>query len=55
MKIKKLPLRLLATLLAAFASVWTYKHVNLNTKRDVGQEVDRFNGVIVYYNGGVGE
>ena len=55
MKIKKLTLRLLATLLAAFAGVWTYKHVNLNTKRDVGQEVDRFNGVIVYYNGGVGE
>ena len=30
------------------------KKINLNPKYDVGQKIDEFNGVSVYYNGGVG-
>ena len=30
------------------------KRINLNPSYDVGQKVDSLNGVIVYYNGGVG-
>jgi len=32
---------------------WAATHLNLNPRRIVGQEVDRLNGVSVYYNGGV--
>ncbi len=30
------------------------KNINLNAKYKVGQKIDSLNGVIVYYNGGVG-
>ena len=30
------------------------KKVNLNPSCEVGQKIDNFNGVVVYYNGGVG-
>ena len=30
------------------------KRLNLNLKYDIGQKIDSLNGVVVYYNGGVG-
>jgi hypothetical protein len=32
---------------------WAATHLNLNPRYRVGQEVDRLNGVVVFYNGGV--
>lgn len=53
MKIKKITYILLCTLLVAIAGAWTFKNFNLNTSHEVGQEIDSFNKVAVYYNGGV--
>jgi len=41
-----------AALLGA-AGYWAATHLNLDPGRDVGAVVDEFNGVKVYYNGGV--
>jgi hypothetical protein len=37
----------------AVAGYWTVTYFNLNPTREVGAVVDEFNGVKVYYNGGV--
>jgi len=45
-------------ILALFATVYfinkSVKKLNLNSEFEVGQSIDSFNNVIVYYNGGVG-
>ena len=46
----KAALALLALLSAAY---WAATHLNSNWARAVGEPVDAFNGVAVYYNGGV--
>ncbi len=33
--------------------VWGFKQFNFNRKYEIGQTIDSFNGVSVYYNGGV--
>ncbi len=51
------PALLLATLAGiaalAVAGYWGATYFNLNPAREVGTVVDEFNGVKVYYNGGV--
>lgn len=34
-------------------SFWFLKNLNLNWKYHIGEEIDSFNGIIVYHNGGV--
>lgn len=36
-------------------SIYFFKNFNLNWKYKTGQEIDSFNGVSVYYNGGVSQ
>jgi surface antigen len=45
---------MISLLVLGFAGIWTFKNFNFNSDFTVGQQVDSFNGVQVYYNGGVG-
>lgn len=53
-KQKKRLLILLALLGTVYFINKSVRKVNLNTAFEVGQPIDSFNNVIVYYNGGVG-
>lgn len=44
---------LLSILLIVFFFYKGFKKVNFNSNYEVGQEIDRLNNVLVYYNGGV--
>lgn len=44
----------LGILILLFIGFYTSKKINLNTKFEVGQKIDSLNGVVVYYNGAVG-
>ena len=39
--------------LLGFGAFYISKCLNLDVSKEVGQEIDRFNGVAVFYNGGV--
>ena len=39
--------------LLGFGAFYTSNCLNLDVSKEVGQEIDRFNGVAVFYNGGV--
>lgn len=41
-------------MLAIIAGYFFVQKINLNPNYEVGQQMDEFNGVAVYYNGGVG-
>lgn len=51
---KKRVVLIFGILLFLIAGFFISKSVNLNPNYKVGQEIDRLNGVSVYYNGGVG-
>lgn len=51
---KKRILIILGILILAVIGFFTSKKINLNPNYEVGQKVDELNGVVVYYNGGVG-
>ncbi len=36
-----------------YSVFWIFKNMNLNIKYNIGEEIDSFNGVKVYHNGGV--
>ncbi|MCI4669043.1 MAG: CHAP domain-containing protein [Bacteroidia bacterium] len=44
----------LGTILLLLGTIWALKNLNLNPLMTVGQPIDTFNGVNVFYNGGVG-
>nr|WP_299384682.1 CHAP domain-containing protein [Allomuricauda sp.] len=50
---KKRILVILGTLILVVIGFFTLKKINLNPNYEVGQKIDEFNGVAVYYNGGV--
>ncbi|NVK27995.1 MAG: CHAP domain-containing protein [Flavobacteriia bacterium] len=52
LKIRTLSI-LLVLILGALGS-WSYFNVNLTSNYEVGEPVDTLNGVVVYYNGAVG-
>jgi surface antigen len=54
MKNKLLIFSIIALLLLGIAGAWTYKKSHSTPKFAVGQKIDDFNGVAVFYNGGVG-
>jgi len=38
----------------SFVGIWAFNKRNFNTELNVGQQIDSLNGVVVYYNGSVG-
>lgn len=54
MKNKLLIFSIIALLILGFAGVWSYKKSHSTPKYTVGQKIDQFNEVSVFYNGGVG-
>ncbi|WP_343696956.1 CHAP domain-containing protein [Flavobacterium sp.] len=53
MKFKKLAFIILSVLVLSYAGLKVVKKINLNSDYKIGQPIDNFNGVNVYYNGGV--
>lgn len=53
MKLRRAAVAVVALAGLAVAGYWAVTCFNLNPTRDVGAVVDEFNGVKVYYNGGV--
>ena len=53
MRYKRLIYIAIITGIMVAIGVWAFKNFNFNSDFEVGQEVDGFNGVSVYYNGGV--
>jgi surface antigen len=45
---------LLALLALIYTGQWGFKKFNFNPNYKIGQTIDSLNGVLVYYNGGVG-
>lgn len=45
---------LIGILILSFVGIWGFNKRNFNTKLNVGQQIDSLNGVVVYYNGSVG-
>ena len=54
MKFKPKIIVFIALLVLGVTSIWVIKNYNLNLNYKVGQKVDEFNGVAVYFNGRVG-
>lgn len=54
MKIRLWTYLLIGILILSFVGIWGFNKLNFNTELNVGQQVDSLNGVVVYYNGGVG-
>jgi surface antigen len=54
MKNKLLIFSIIALLILGFAGAWKYKESQSDSKFAVGQKIDVFNGVAIFYNGGVG-
>jgi hypothetical protein len=53
MKLRRAAVAVVALAGLAVAGYWAVTYFNLNPTREVGAVVDEFNGVKVYYNGGV--
>ena len=53
MKLKKWTYLIFAFLITGILAAWTFENFNLNQGHTIGQEIDTFNGVAVFYNGGV--
>lgn len=51
---KKFLLYFFIVAVVLFTGYYLVQKVNLNPNYEVGQKIDEFNGVAVYYNGGVG-
>jgi len=45
---------LIGILILSFVGIWAFNKRNFNTELNVGQQIDSLNGVVVYYNGSVG-
>lgn len=43
----------ITTITIVLVCLWMFKKFNFNSKYEVGQQIDSFNNVPVYYNGGV--
>lgn len=41
-------------LILSFVGIWAFNKRNFNKELNVGQQIDSLNGVVVYYNGSVG-
>ena len=54
MKIRLWTYLLIGILILSFVGIWGFNKLNFNTELNVGQQVDSLNGVVVYYNGSVG-
>ena len=54
MKLKRWTYLIIVLLVLGFAGIWTFKNFNFNLGFEVGQKIDEFNGVYVYFNGDVG-
>ncbi len=54
MKLKSWTYLLVGILILSFVGIWGFNKLNFNTELNVGQQVDSLNGVVVYYNGSVG-
>jgi len=52
--LKKRIFIILTVLILVVIGFSVFKRINLNTKYEVGQKIDEFNNVAVYFNGGVG-
>lgn len=53
MRFKHWSFLLIGLTIAGIAGAWTFKNLNVNSDHEVGQEIDSFNDVAVYFNGGV--
>jgi hypothetical protein len=53
MNLKKLIFILTALLVTSYVIIWISKNFNINSKYEVGQQIDSLHGVAVYFNGGV--
>ena len=51
---KKLFLRIFGILIVLSGGIFIFKNIYLNVTYEVGQEIDSFNNIPVYYNGNVG-
>lgn len=54
LKLKRWTYLIIGLLILGFSGLWTFKNFNFNSDFEVGQQIDEFNGVYVYFNGGVG-
>jgi len=54
LKIRLWTYLLIGILILSFVGIWGFNKLNFNTELNVGQQVDSLNGVVVYYNGRVG-
>ncbi|MTI30864.1 CHAP domain-containing protein [Xanthovirga aplysinae] len=54
MKLKRWTYLLIGVLILGFIGLWTFKRFNYKSEFIVGQQIDSLNGVLIYYNGGVG-
>jgi surface antigen len=53
MKIKKIIFTVTTALFFSVLITYTWKNYNLNPTYKIGQKIDNFNGVVIYYNGKV--
>ncbi|MDG4951197.1 CHAP domain-containing protein [Weeksellaceae bacterium KMM 9724] len=53
MKLKHWIFIIIGLHIALFVGLWSMQRVNVKPNLEIGQEIDQFNGVNVYYNGGV--
>ena len=51
---KKLFLRIFGILIVLAGGIFIFKNIHLNVTYKIGQEIDSFNNIPVYYNGNVG-
>ncbi len=51
---KKLFLRIFGILIVLAGGIFIFKNIHLNVTYEIGQEIDSFNNIPVYYNGNVG-
>lgn len=51
---KKILYIIIGLLVLFFVGLWTLTKINFNTVNTIGQPVDSLNGVLVYYNGSIG-
>lgn len=54
MKIRPWTYLLIGMLILSFVGIWAFNKRNFNKELNVGQQIDSLNGVVVYYNGSVG-